>query len=257
MLTISILGVILHFIYGFIHKRQERPRYRKTILGNCYGDFGGGGAELNIPEFYEDPYYGSSQQSLSTFGTEALAGKLPSYYSAIGETQSPEYRAMLNLTNRNTAQAVNNALARQGIGRSGVGVGITSRAVADNTAKLNYSDYTRALQGKQNILSSALGSIGQVQSGALTFQGQKNQYNMQKAQAEYQAKAAEEAASGGMWSSLLSAGIGALGTVGGALIGGPAGAAIGGTLGSAVTGGVGGQTMQTSQFGEVWSPYLN
>jgi hypothetical protein len=214
---------------------------------------------ITSPEWYEDPLYQQTQDQLYSYGTDILSGNTPStlktlsgliegdipdYYKAIGETGSTEFNNMLALTVKNTANAVNEDLVRRGVSRGGVGASVTSKAMADKTAELSYADYTRALEGKQSLLnlgvqaneyinSLGVSTLSGVGSSAADMTNQKNTFNLgvsnlelslasQNAQiAEFnaKAKAAEEAQANALWSQILSSSIGALGSVGGAVLG--------------------------------------
>jgi hypothetical protein len=227
------------------------------VLGCSPGDFGGGSSnvsDIKMPEWYTDPLYTSSQDYLNTYGTNILEGKLPSFYSSLGQTGSDAFKSKLTQTNRDTATAVNENLVRRGISRSGVGLSTTAKQVANNSTNYNWADYLQAQTEKASLLNTGLNTLSGVRSSALTNQGSKNQFNLGVTGLELQQAGAEDQASaneGSMWSSLLSAGIGALGTVGGMMIAGPAGAAVGSGLGTASTSSLGTVNVSPSDY------YLN
>jgi len=196
--------------------------------------------QIDLPSFYEDPYYKKTQDYLYPFGTNMLAGNVPDYYKPIGEWGGTELENLLGLTRRDVTNAVNENLTRRNISRGGLGASVIAKTMADTTTKARWDDYMRAIQGRQYLLGMGLNTVQGVGSSALNFMGQKNQFELNKAglasdiekynaAIEAQRKAQQDA----MWSQILSSAIGAAGTIGGFMIGGPVGAGIGGSLGSA------------------------
>ena len=143
--------------------------------------------KVNIPDFYNDPLYQQSQGVLFPFGTNMLSGNLPDYYKPIGETGGTEFNNMLALMNRDTTTAVNENMTRRNISRGGLGANIIAKAVADNSTKLRWEDYSRALTGKQNLLNLGLNTVSNVGSNALNYMGQKNNFNMSAAGLQFDA----------------------------------------------------------------------
>jgi len=190
---------------------EHNHSIRADLDGNVFGGgcFGGGKASLDIPEYYLDEYYGKTQAPMFSFGSEALTGNVPEYYKAIGETGSPEFENMLNLTTRDIVKLAGQDAARRNAGRGGALTGTVARKVADASTKMRYADYDRSLLGKQFLLGTSLDTLSGVRSSALNQSGMKNQYQMQKAQLEYQAEAEAAKAKSEMWSNILRAGIGA------------------------------------------------
>jgi hypothetical protein len=166
---------------------------------------------LDLAPFYTDPLYSAGQSQLYDFGSNLLSGDIPSYYKAIGETGSKEFEDMLALTTRDTTKAVNENLVRRGISRGGLGASISAKTTADTSTKLRWQDYARALQGKQYLMSAGLNTIGNVTSNALSYGGQKNQYNLSSAELALGVqKANQEAAAkrNAMWSQIATSAIG-------------------------------------------------
>jgi hypothetical protein len=171
--------------------------------------------KVNIPDFYNDPLYQQSQGVLFPFGTNMLSGNLPDYYKPIGETGGTEFNNMLALMNRDTTTAVNENMTRRNISRGGLGANIIAKAVADNSTKLRWEDYSRALTGKQNLLNLGLNTVSNVGSNALNYMGQKNNFNMSAAGLQFDAskfnsqiQQQQEAQKNAMWSQILSSVIG-------------------------------------------------
>jgi len=201
---------------------------------------------VNLPDFKTDPYFKKSQDLSYTTGKGILGGELPEFYQGMGQTNSKQFQDMLALVNRDTATAVNENLVRRNI-KGGVGLSAIAKATADATTNLSWTDYQKAAGEKQSLLGTGLDTISGVRGAGLQYAGQENQYGMQGAGLQLQAdqfnenlrlkeqerEDAKKASKNAMWGQILESGIGALGTIGGAMVGGPAGATVGGTLGSA------------------------
>ena len=201
--------------------------------------------KVNLPEFATDKYYQPSQDLSFGMGSDILKGKLPEWMEGLGETGSKQFKDMLAMVNRDTATAVNENLVRRNI-KGGVGLSSIAKATADAGTKLSWADYTKASGEKQDLMKTGLNTVSGVRSAGLTYGGQKNQYEMGGAQlrlsadkfnAEQQRKDDEAAqakknSKNALWGKIISAGIGAAGTI----LGGPVGGMIAGKLGSAAVG---------------------
>lgn len=166
---------------------------------------------LNLPPFYSDPLYQKTQDILFPFGEDLLAGQPNEYYAPIGETGSPEFENMLALTNRDTSKAVSENLVRRGISRGGLGLSIAAKTAADTSTKLRWEDYLRAMTGKEFLLSTGSNMLSNVLQGALSMGGQKNQYNISKAELSLAVqKANQEMANqrNAMWGQIAQTAIG-------------------------------------------------
>ena len=203
------------------------------------GDSGGGGSavsQVSIPSFYEDPYYGKSQKKLFNFGSKGLEGEFPDYYKIIGEYDSKQFEDLLGLVQRDTARSVDEQLVRQNISRSGLGASVLAKTMGDVTKQARYADFMRAIEGRKGLLNTSVGTVEGVRAGALTNQGQRNQFNLGATGLRLNQAGAIDAASQNsqnLFSELLSAGLSTAGTIAGAYYGGPTGAVTGYKLGSA------------------------
>lgn len=169
---------------------------------------------VNIPDFYTDPYFTKTQDYLYGFGTDILQGKLPDFYSGLGQTGSKQFQDMLALVNKNTATAVNENLVRRNISRGGVGLSTIAKQTAETSTTLNWQDYLRAMTEKGSLLTTGLSTVSGVGEKALSYGGQENQYNLSKAQLELQqaqANAQTKAQEDAMWGQIISSAIGAAG----------------------------------------------
>ncbi len=190
--------------------------------------FGGGDSEVSkveLPTWEQDPLYQSSQDILFPFASDLLKGIVPDYYKAIGETGSSEFENMLGLVNRDTSKAVNENLAKRGISRGGLGASIAAKSAADVNTKLRWSDFERALTGKQSLLNLGVNTMSGVRDSALNITGMKNNFNLSNFDNSF--KKAEtldtqQAQTDAMWGELLKSGISAAGmlaTGGGSALG--------------------------------------
>ena len=206
-------------------------------------DFLTGGGDSRVesikpPEWYEDPDYRFGQDKLKELGGGLLEGKVPSFYQGIGETGGAEFEKFLGLTNRDILQGVNETAGRNG--RGGNAAAISAQAIADNSTKARYADYTRALQGKQDLLNLGVGVTSGVRGAGQTQGQNKNDFNVgnykqEVANAKYLDKYDQEQSSqlGETLGTIAGGGIGFM-------VGGPAGAMAGAGLGSSLMGGSGG-----------------
>lgn len=121
-------------------------------------------SNLPIPQMYKDPYYASSQDTLSTLGSNILTGKLPDFYSSIGQSNSPEFQKMLQSVIGNTQRGVQEQAAQGGTARSGTVNAATSDALSQVIPQLTYQDFQNAQQQKAGLLQFGSGveqNIGQ------------------------------------------------------------------------------------------------
>jgi len=168
---------------------------------------------MNLPSFYTDEFFNKSQKDLYGLGNNILSGDLPDYYKGIGESNSPEFQSVLKGANTDISRAITENAAKRGSrgGRSLIG-----RAVADNTSKMRYQDLIDSISRKQGLLNTGTNIVSGVGDKALSYGGQQNQFNISKAQLEFQqeqAEAAKKSAKKKMWTDMLSAGIGAVGNI--------------------------------------------
>lgn len=191
------------------------------------------------PKYYEDQSYIESQKALKDLGLGLLEGRVPDYYKSIGETGGKEFEDMLGLTTRDITKSAAEASAAGGRARGGSLPAITAGAVADAATKARYSDYNRALAGKQDLLNLGVSTTTGVRGAGQTEQQLRNKfnwtdYNAQVAERNYQdkKKAQEDEALGEMIGTIASIGLGV--ATGGASFG-MQGAMAGGL--SALTGG--------------------
>lgn len=166
---------------------------------------------FQLPEFFEDPDYRQTQDYLKTLGIDILGGKVPDYYKAIGESGSPEFQKFLDLTNRDISQKVLEGAAISGRMRGG---GVTSQLaqqISDNTTRLSFADYERALQGKEYLFGQGRGITESVREAGQKQGEIKNNFNLGRSRLDFQDRiakdnqdVAEGTARGGALSSLVS-----------------------------------------------------
>lgn len=181
--------------------------------------FGGGkssGMNVNIPDFYEDPYYRKSQDILFGKGRDILAGQPGQYYGAIGESGGDEFQKMMNAIIRDTTRATQEDAIARGVGRGGIGTSAIARNVADVSAKYGYQDMLRAMQGRQFLLGAGSDMLSGVRGAGLQFGQQKNAYGLDRANLQLRQEAVNQeiaASEGKLWSDIISGGIGTAATL--------------------------------------------
>lgn len=176
---------------------------------------------INLPDFYTDPLFTKGQDKLYGYGSGILAGDVPDFYSVIGRSGSPEFEDMLRMTTRDIQRSALETSAKTGA-RGGATASVVSKAVADAGTKLRWADLLRSIEGKQFLLGSGLETVGNVTNRALTYGGNMNDFNINRAQLEMSDRTLEEqkkARKQAMWTSILSGTIGGLGTFGGSYLG--------------------------------------
>lgn len=138
----------------------------------------GGFSMPKPPDWYEDPYYKKTQDKLLGYGTDLLEGKPNDYYKPIGEVGGSMFEDVISKTTRDITGAVGEDAARRGMGRSGATSNAIARAVGDKTTELRWSDFLRAMQGRAGFMGMGNDMVSGVRSAGLTYQGQKNQFNL-------------------------------------------------------------------------------
>lgn len=202
----------------------------------------------DLPDFYDDPLFQTTQQDLYGRGQNILSGNLPDYYKMLGESNSPEFQDVLRRSSRDIQENALETAAKTGT-RGGAVASAVSRATGDMTSKLRYNDYLSTIMNKKYLFGTGLDTLGGVRSSALNYGGQKNQFNLNKyglQMDQLKMEQAESMAEDDMWAQIISGTLGFAGTIGGAMIGGPAGAAAGGTLGASA-----GSALRGSNYGGV------
>ena len=211
--------------------------------------FGGGKSafeDVKIPDYWSDKYYEKTQSPLYETGFNLLQGKPSEYYAPIGEYGGQEFENVLGLLTKDVTRGVNEDLVRRGVGRGGIGTTAISKAVGDVSGQMRWSDYMRALQGRQNLLNTGMTGMTGVRSGALSEEQIRNQFSLGASGLEMQKAAGVDqynAQQGETWSNLIGSGIGAaaniygmnmLGNIGGSSLGrsGASRIATPGTIGS-------------------------
>ena len=184
----------------------------------------------NAPSMYNDPNYAGSQSSLMPFASALMSGKgLPPAYADLGQSNSPQFQAMLKNATGNILGATQDQMAGQGIGDSGVAASAAAGAVGNTTSQLTWQDFLNSQSNQMNMMQEGAGIMENVGSMGLTNQGQENQFNLSNASQSLDASKTNASNSleaqkfndqmqeqqNQMWGQMISAGIGALGNVAG------------------------------------------
>ena len=194
----------------------------------------GGGEEPGLqapPPYYEDPNFTDIQSYLSKYGKDILEGNPNAYYGEMGAYGSPEFEKVLGLSNRDIQQSAMEATAKAGRGRGGFLPSVTAQTVADNSSKLRYADYLKAMQGRQFLFGEGRGITEGVRTAGFGNQTLRNQFNLKSydftrdnALFDIERGDLKAQQEGEFWSNLFNIGSGAV--VGG-MTGGPVGALVG------------------------------
>lgn len=215
----------------------------KENRGNLGALFGGGDsnevANIQTPTFQTDPNFTNSQNQLATLGQNVLSGNLPSFYSGLGKSNSPQFQSMIQNITGQTQNAAQQQEAAQGTGRSGVGAAASALALNNVIPGLNYQDLLNSQQQQQGLLNFGAGLTENVAGNALANQGQENNFAQQNFQDQFQ-QGVFDTNYNTQQSSALGSLIGTgIGVAGGATLGGISGGPMGALAGGLQEGGFG------------------
>lgn len=177
------------------------------------GGGGGGGFDFEIPPFWEDPFYGMTQEELFGFGSEGLKGKFNDYYGLIGAIGGPEFEDFITNVRGDIGKSVSERVASSGTARSPVAAAAEAEAVGSVVPKLRYQNYLDAISGRKFLLGSSLDTLSGVRSGALSQEGLRNQYELSKAKIMADLISGKSSALSSIASEGTASGIGNIGSV--------------------------------------------
>lgn len=175
--------------------------------GKLFGGDDEEGIEIELPAWWEDPLYQKTQDELYGSGLDILAGNLNDYYKGIGEYGGVDFENLMHLINRDTANAVNESLVKQGINRGGFAPNILSKTMADIGTKLRWEDYMKAMENRKWLMGTGLDTLTGVRSSALDKTNLVNTFNLNSARTQLGLDAinyAREQDANAAWSDSLS-----------------------------------------------------
>ena len=130
---------------------------------------------------------------------------------------------MMAMVTKNMQKSIDENLASRNVSGGGISSQLTSSAIGDISAELGYSDYSRAMQGRYNMLGLGTNSLSTAGQLALGKSGAHNQYNLGAGNlnlgydelefSKEKWEAEQEASKSNAWTDILSAGIGAAGNI--------------------------------------------
>jgi len=169
-------------------------------------DFG-----YDLPDYQLDPYYESSQEELSEFGSGLLKGEPSEYYKPIGEVGGQMFEDMLAKGKRDISKTVTEDFARRNV-RGARASNVIGKQVGDYSTQARYQDLMRALEGRGFLMGKGLSTTAGVRDAALKQTGLRSSYDINKGNlalgyAGLAAKTGEQES--GAWSDLISGTIGA------------------------------------------------
>ena len=170
--------------------------------------------DIQLPSYYEDPYYKPSQEYLCPYGQAWMEGDISEYYRPIGEWGGPELEDLIRLTTRDITQRGLEAGAKANIRGPRLSASI-SKAIADVVPGMRYEDYSRGLEGRKWLFGQGRGITEDVRTAGLTAQEQRNAFNRWLTEMQFEIErageaktAAKKARESAMWSQILSSVIG-------------------------------------------------
>lgn len=225
-------------------------RWLRNNKGNLGSLFGGKKSNpydsIKLPDFQVDSSYQKSQDTLSGLGENILQGNIPDYYKPIGDFNSDAFKQLINNVSGQINQGVQESAAIGGTGRSGTATAASGAAMSNILPQLQYSDYTRALEGRGALLNTGIGVEQGVRSAGQAQEGMLNNFNLANFDNQMALTGKTDAwdqqygqQKGSAIGSLLN---GVAGGVSGFMTGGPWGA---------LAGGIGGLTGQSSGIGSL------
>jgi hypothetical protein len=255
-----------HVYSGFNFKVSQHTYYKQvyyiikeinmgfSLFGN--GDFGSGlfgmgllgsddksyTEDIKYPDYYSDPNFDSTQTFLNDYSKNLLQNGPVDYYKPLGEYGSPEFMDFMNQSNAATLKGIDEAGARTGRARGGRTGEIAAQALGDKNATLMYSDYLRAMNGRQTLMNTGLNTQFNVRDAGFNNQNSRNNFNVGGAEFNYR-KALGLDAYDQQGNEAMGKMIGNLAPIAGAgigmMVGGPVGALAGYGIGSSLFGGSG------------------
>lgn len=144
----------------------------------------------DTPSYQTDPVYSGQQDFLKQYSQDIMKGNIPDYYKAIGEPMGSDVKnnyiqeALSSIIGGDQARA-----AAQGTGRSGSLGSDTMASLGNTSAQLQFADYLRAMQGKEDLLG--LGTSLGVDVRNSAFGNQEDMNNFANMEWNNQVKAQE------------------------------------------------------------------
>ena len=167
------------------------------------------GSDVEMPKYHEDEDYRFTQDYLKNFGTGLLSGNVPDYYSAIGESGSPEFESWLDLGIRDTMKSTEEALAKTGRARGGQLAATTAQKISDKSITERYNDYLRSLEGKKYLLGLGTDITEGVRTAGQREGAARNKFSWNQYDAGVAQEQAEDDAIGELIGTIASVGLGA------------------------------------------------
>lgn len=184
---------------------------------------------FEIPTFQEDPDFRETQDFLKNLGIDILGGDIPEFFAPIGETGGAELENLINLISGDIQSAAESAGAATG--RTGAIPSIVAKETGRLATELRFSDFQRALKGKEFLFGQGRGITEGVRGAGQVQQGQLNQFNLEAAGLDLTKRFGldeQDLLEGGALGKLFETGLGA---AAGFVTGGVPGAIVGATGG--------------------------
>jgi hypothetical protein len=153
----SLLGSILSYTMGGTKKMGDLPA---------------------TPTYYTDPNFSGTQDFLRSYSEQGLQGNMPDWYKQIGEAMPADLiNGKTNSLNAGILGGAAENAAIRGTGRGGALSADTMNALGNADANLRYSDWERAMTGRQNLMNTFLGTETGVRNAAYSNMGAKNTFD--------------------------------------------------------------------------------
>ena len=187
--------------------------------------------QYHAPTYYNDPNVATSESQLTSdanslipYASSLMSGQgLPSAYSDLGETNSPQFQQMLQRTTGNVLGATEDQMAGQGIGGSGIAASAAASAVGNATSQLTWQDYLNSQSNQlqlmgmgQNAMGMSIGATQDVGNLAMNNQDAVNTFNQANAAASVGVQGTNiglQNQNSANWGSMISGGLNSMANI--------------------------------------------
>ena len=131
------------------------------------------------PQYWTDPNFQNTQDFGSKYYQDILSGNIPDWYKAIGEANPAGIGGAYSEWSQPYLKSMNEINAAKGTGRAGSGITDSGQlqALGNMNAQMQYADYLRAMQGREDMLNFGGSGLADVRNAAYANMGSKNAFD--------------------------------------------------------------------------------
>jgi len=143
--------------------------------------FSGGSKPQTVatPSWQTDPIYSDLQGFLQGYGKDMMQGNIPDWFKAIGEPAPQVTGNYITEAMKPYLEASQEDRAARGVGRSPMDAN-TMAGLGNMSATLQFQDYLRAMQGREDLLGLGTGITQNTRDTANQNQVNQNLFNQWK-----------------------------------------------------------------------------